>query len=90
MTLAIVATALWEMSVNDIGDVPGVHPAAAVVGGFIMLFGARLAAGCTSGHGISGCAILSIPSFIGVAAMFAGGIAVAVVWELSVGGFQSV
>jgi uncharacterized membrane protein YedE/YeeE len=42
--------------------------------GFIMLFGARIAGGCTSGHGISGMAQLSVGSTLAVAAMFAGGI----------------
>lgn len=49
----------------------------AFVGGFIMLFGARIAGGCTSGHGISGIAQLSAGSTLAVAAMFAGGIATA-------------
>jgi uncharacterized membrane protein YedE/YeeE len=46
----------------------------AFLGGFIMLFGARIAGGCTSGHGISGMAQLSAGSTLAVAAMFAGGI----------------
>ena len=46
----------------------------AFVGGFVMLFGARIAGGCTSGHGISGIAQLSVGSTLAVAAMFAGGI----------------
>jgi uncharacterized membrane protein YedE/YeeE len=46
----------------------------AFVAGFIMLFGARIAGGCTSGHGISGMAQLSVGSTLAVAAMFAGGI----------------
>jgi uncharacterized protein len=45
--------------------------------GFLMLFGARIADGCTSGHGLSGLAQLSVGSTIAVAAMFAGGIATA-------------
>lgn len=49
----------------------------AFLGGFIMLFGARIAGGCTSGHGISGMAQLSIGSMLAVAAMFVGGIATA-------------
>ena len=36
--------------------------------------GARIAGGCTSGHGISGMAQLSVGSMVAVAAMFAGGI----------------
>jgi len=46
----------------------------AFLAGFIMLFGARIAGGCTSGHGISGMAQLSVGSTLVVAAMFAGGI----------------
>jgi len=45
------------------------------VAGFLMLMGARIADGCTSGHGISGMAQLALGSFIAVGAMFAGGIA---------------
>jgi uncharacterized membrane protein YedE/YeeE len=45
--------------------------------GVLMLVGSRLAAGCTSGHGLSGMALLSINSFIMVPAMFAGAIATA-------------
>lgn len=46
----------------------------AFVAGFVMLLGARIAGGCTSGHGISGMAQLSAGSTIAVASMFAGGI----------------
>ena len=51
----------------------------AFAGGFILLFGARLAGGCTSGHGISGLAQLSLGSAVAVAAIFAGGIATALI-----------
>lgn len=53
----------------------------AFLGGFIMLFGARIAGGCTSGHGISGIAQLSVGSTLAVAAMFAGGIATAMLFR---------
>jgi uncharacterized protein len=43
------------------------------VGGAAMLFGARLADGCTSGHGISGVAQLGVGSMVATAAMFAVG-----------------
>lgn len=55
----------------------GARAPIAFLGGFIMLFGARIAGGCTSGHGISGIAQLSAGSTLAVAAMFAGGIATA-------------
>jgi uncharacterized membrane protein YedE/YeeE len=52
--------------------------AVAFVAGFLMLFGARIADGCTSGHGLSGMAQLAVGSTVAVAAMFAGGIGAAV------------
>jgi len=50
-----------------------------VLGGCIMLVGAGMAGGCTSGHGISGMAKLSLPSFMSVGAMFAGGMGLAAI-----------
>lgn len=47
---------------------------AAVMGGFLLSFGSRLAGGCTSGHGISGMAGMSLSSFATVAAMFGAGL----------------
>ena len=55
----------------------GLRYAVAFAAGFLMLFGARIADGCTSGHGLSGMAQLSVGSTVAVAAMFAGGIAIA-------------
>jgi uncharacterized membrane protein YedE/YeeE len=46
----------------------------AFAGGALLLFGARLAGGCTSGHVISGIAQLTIGSFIFGMAVFASGI----------------
>lgn len=46
-------------------------------GGVLMAFGARLAGGCTSGHGISGTLQLNAGSWLTVIAMFVGGIATA-------------
>ena len=51
--------------------------AVAFAAGFIMLFGARIADGCTSGHGLSGTAQLAVGSMVAVVAMFAGGIVTA-------------
>lgn len=48
--------------------------------GFVMLFGARIADGCTSGHGLSGMAQLAVSSTVAVTAMFAGGIATALLF----------
>ncbi|MEW5916392.1 MAG: YeeE/YedE thiosulfate transporter family protein [Gemmatimonadota bacterium] len=49
----------------------------AFLGGFLILFGARLAGGCTSGHIISGITQLSISSMIFAAGTFASGIVTA-------------
>ncbi|MDX2182564.1 MAG: YeeE/YedE thiosulfate transporter family protein [Gemmatimonadaceae bacterium] len=45
----------------------------AFAGGFLILFGARLAGGCTSGHIISGISQLAASSFIFAAAVFGAG-----------------
>jgi uncharacterized membrane protein YedE/YeeE len=47
---------------------------AAFVGGFLALYGARLADGCTSGHGISGCLQLAVSGWLFFIVMFASGI----------------
>ena len=49
----------------------------ALLGGVFMAFGARLAGGCTSGHGISGTMQLAVGSWISVFCFFIGGIAIA-------------
>ncbi len=46
----------------------------AVFGGVVMGFGARLAGGCTSGHGISGTSQLSVLSWVSAICFFIGGI----------------
>lgn len=46
----------------------------AFLGGFLVLFGARLAGGCTSGHVITGMTQLATASFLFAAAVFAVGI----------------
>mmetsp|Transcript_12595 Transcript_12595/g.15637 ORF Transcript_12595/g.15637 Transcript_12595/m.15637 type:complete len:404 (+) Transcript_12595:146-1357(+) len=43
------------------------------IGGFLLLFGARLGGGCTSGHGLSGLGLISTSSAVNVAFMFIGG-----------------
>lgn len=44
-------------------------------GGIVLLLGARIANGCTTGHGLSGLSQLAVSSFIAVTAIFVGGIA---------------
>ena len=61
---------LWEWRFG-----PSVPKRLAVVffGGALMMFGARLAQGCTSGHGISGALQLALSSWIFVILLFAAG-----------------
>jgi len=49
----------------------------ALVGGALMMFGARMAKGCTSGHGISGTMQLAASSWVFNPVMFAAGAAAA-------------
>lgn len=48
--------------------------AAAFVGGAVLLYGARMAGGCTSGHGISGTLQLALSSWVFFPVMFIAGI----------------
>jgi len=63
---------VWKRALGTAS--PGKRHALAFGGGFLMLFGARIADGCTTGHGLSGLAQLSVGSTVAIAAMFAGGI----------------
>ncbi len=51
--------------------------AGAFAGGFLILFGARLAGGCTSGHIISGMSQLALSGMVFAAGVFAAGIPIA-------------
>ena len=58
-----------------------------VVGGFLVGFGTAYAAGCTSGHAISGLANFQLPSLIAVFGFFAGGLtATYLILPLLIGG----
>lgn len=50
------------------------RPLTALVGGILAGFGARVAAGCTSGLGLSGAAVLSLAGFTFLGAFFAVGL----------------
>lgn len=84
-TVAFTAgAAAGSFVIKTVFDLPppvavAISPLRALVGGTIMIFGARIGGGCTSGHGISGMSQLSISSIITVAAMFGGGILVTAV-----------
>ena len=49
---------------------------AAFLGGIVIMYGARLAGGCTSGHGISGGLQLALSSWVFLIVMFATGLVV--------------
>ena len=68
--------ALWKWR---FGESRTVRYLGAFFGGFLVLFGARLAGGCTSGHGISGGLQLSVGSWIFFASFFAAGLVTAFV-----------
>lgn len=73
-------TGQWlpEMWKDRFGDSSGLlRFMVATVGGILMAFGARMAGGCTSGHGISGTLQLSIGSWIAAICFFIGGIVAA-------------
>lgn len=65
---------MWE---ERFGDGIALRASVAFGGGILMAFGARLAGGCTSGHGISGTMQLNVGSWIAVICFFIGGIVVA-------------
>ena len=70
-----VVSPIWQRALGPAS--PTKRYAVAFIGGFVMLLGARIADGCTSGHGLSGMAQLAVGSTVAIAAMFAGGIATA-------------
>jgi uncharacterized protein len=52
---------------------------AAFLGGVVIMYGARLAGGCTSGHGISGGLQLALSSWLFLAVMFGTGLALSAI-----------
>lgn len=61
---------------------PTISNAQALLGGWVMVLGARLAGGCTSGHGLSGLSAMSFSSLLSVAGMFAAGIGAQAVMQM--------
>jgi hypothetical protein len=66
--------AIWRA---NFGESPWKRYAMAFAGGFIVLYGARLAGGCTSGHMMSGMMQTALSGYIFAAGAFAAGIPVA-------------
>ena len=59
------------------GNSIGLRALAAIGGGAVAMFGARLADGCPSGHGLSGMMQLSLSSFVALGMFFGAGVLVA-------------
>ena len=66
--------ALPDMWQERFGTAVAPRAAVAFVGGIIAMFGARLADGCPSGHGLSGSLQLAVSGFIALACFFIGGL----------------
>ncbi|XP_067944542.1 thiosulfate transporter TsuA-like [Watersipora subatra] len=75
ITGAVIGSYLSAQASGSLGQGSPVTLVQALVGGGLMTFGARMAGGCTSGHGLSGCSLLLVDSFITTAAMFGGAMA---------------
>jgi len=76
-------TFAWQ-SVPDMwksryGGNVGLRAVVAFVGGIIAMYGARLAGGCPSGHGLSGLTQMSISGFVSAACFLGGGIIMAAI-----------
>jgi hypothetical protein len=65
------APEIWRA---NFGDTPVMRYAVAFLGGFIVLYGARLAGGCTSGHMMSGMMQTALSGYIFAAGAFAAAI----------------
>mmetsp|Transcript_4301 Transcript_4301/g.8429 ORF Transcript_4301/g.8429 Transcript_4301/m.8429 type:complete len:736 (-) Transcript_4301:163-2370(-) len=84
---AILGALACSKITGTYGMAKGVPVLHAVLGGFTMILGSRMASGCTSGHGLSGMALLSVQSIFAVPAMFAGGIVTAFAMQAGDPGF---
>ncbi len=59
------------------GDGVALRAAGAFLGGIVAMFGARMADGCPSGHGLSGLMQLSVSGFIALPCFFGAGVLMA-------------
>lgn len=69
--------AVPKMWSDRFGPGPVRRGVVAFLGGAIAVFGARLAGGCPSGHGLSGLAQMSVGGYLSLICFFAGGLATA-------------
>jgi uncharacterized membrane protein YedE/YeeE len=85
--LASLAAGTWEPSL-DLGPLHealtgggAISVAMLGFGGFLVGLGTRMAGGCTSGHGLSGCSRLQPASLIATASFFGAAVAVSFLLE---------
>lgn len=71
---AVVVPRLWA---ERFGSRPSRRFIGAFLGGALLMMGARLAGGCTSGHGISGALQLAVSSWVFLITIFLSGVAAA-------------
>ena len=67
---------VWRV---NFGDEPWKRYLATFLAGFVVLYGARLAGGCTSGHMMSGMMQTAVSGFIFAGGVFAAGIPTALI-----------
>lgn len=70
----VIGAALWWLTLGPAEPLGTAVPAwRLALGGLVAGFGARLAGGCTSGHGICGLGSLKLPSLLAVLVFMAAG-----------------
>jgi uncharacterized protein len=88
-SIALAASTRADLAALGISDFSGLVPAevfswaaigtlpgfvSIIVGGLLVGFGTAYAAGCTSGHGITGLASFQLPSLVATVGFFVGGL----------------
>ncbi|TRX90157.1 hypothetical protein FHL15_008885 [Xylaria flabelliformis] len=77
-TVVVTGVTVGALGLSLLAPLPQMPPAVdinttrLVLGGVLLAIGSRMGGGCTSGHGITGISLLSVSSFVTVAAMFVG------------------
>src|SRR5690606_36514412 len=78
LSALVARTLAWEKVPSvwkeHLGSSTGKRFAVAFLGGVLVMYGARMAGGCTSGHGISGTLQLAASSWVFFIVMFVSGV----------------
>ena len=74
LTGGLKLEAVSETWKSRFGNSAALRMVAAFMGGAFVMYGARMAGGCTSGHGISGTLQMALSSWVFLLVMFAAGI----------------